>query len=126
MLQRASRVSGSSEPPASAGGGRARFSFHLVVPIRERYTPSPPGDGASPPEAPRHGRGRTMKLHGTWQLKGRAGIVLGLVVVASAVSGVAFLGAKGAPQQRTNVAKTAPQAVPATTPSTTQPTASSA
>jgi hypothetical protein len=67
-----------------------------------------------------------MKVYGTWQLKGRAGIVLGLVVATSVVSGVAFLRAKGAPQQRTNVAKAASAAAPTAAPSPTQPNASSA
>src|SRR5215470_1373593 len=69
-----------------------------------------------------------MKVHGTWQLKGRAGIVLGLVVFASAVSGVVFLSAKGAPQQRAATKSpdsTVTQAA-ASSPTPKQPTASSA
>jgi hypothetical protein len=68
-----------------------------------------------------------MKFRGTWQLKGRAGVILGVVAVASAVSGVAFWGAKGAPQQRSaTTPKTAPAPAAASDPVPVAPAASSA
>jgi len=70
-----------------------------------------------------------MKVRGTWQLRGRAGVVLGLVVLASTVSGVVFLSAKGAPQQQRtttpkNVSPVAPAVAASSAPA--QPTVSSA
>jgi hypothetical protein len=70
-----------------------------------------------------------MKLRGTWQLKGRTGIILGLVAVASAVSGVAFFAAKGAPQQqRAAASQSAPASTPAAAPAAAKaaPTGSTA
>jgi hypothetical protein len=68
-----------------------------------------------------------MKFHGTWQLKGRAGVILSLVAVVSAVSGVAFFAAKGAPQQqRTAAPPAAPAPTTAQVAATTTPTASTA
>jgi hypothetical protein len=41
-----------------------------------------------------------MKLRGTWQLKGRAGIVVLVALGLSGATGLAYLGAKGATQQQ--------------------------
>src|SRR5437879_1476318 len=62
-----------------------------------------------------------MKARGTWQLKGRTGVVLFILIIASAASGVAFLGAKGAPQQQA----TAPVAADFTSPPAPTPPAAS-
>jgi hypothetical protein len=63
-----------------------------------------------------------MKLRGTWQLKGRAGIVLLAALGLTGATGLAFLRAKAAPQQQ---AATPPASVPsAAVPAPTPPAAS--
>jgi hypothetical protein len=64
-----------------------------------------------------------MRFRGTWQLKGRTGIILVIAVGLSAGTGVAFLRAKGAPQDRAAARPPADQA--ATPPAPAAPPSSS-